>query len=117
MQAVRDGMLPGNITTGVPNFNSATQTNIQREQVVKFIYHHFLDKISIAGDGEANGSFPTLLRTNLGDAINVFVNNTPGSLLLTDMTNRTATTISTPSTYMGNRIVIHLINNYLKYSL
>jgi hypothetical protein len=117
MQAVRDGMLPGNITTGVPNFNSATQTNIQREQVVKFIYHHFLDKISIAGDGEANGSFPTLLKTNLGDAINVFVINTPGSLLLTDMTNRTATTISTPSTYMGNRIVIHLINNYLKYSL
>ena len=117
MQAVRDGLLPGNITTGVPNFNSATQTNIQREQVVRFIYHHFLDKISIAGDGEANGSFPTLLRTNLGDQINVFVNNTPGSLLLTDMTNRTATTISTPSTYMGNRIVIHLINNYLKYSL
>jgi len=117
MQAVRDGQLPGNTTTGVPNFNSTTQTNIQREQVVRFIYHHFIDKKSIAGDGEESGSFPTLLKTNLGDAINVFVNNTPGSLLLTDMTNRTATTISTPSTYMGNRIVIHLINNYLKYNL
>jgi len=117
MNAVRDGLLPGNQSTGVPNFNSATQTNIQREQVVRFIYHHFLDKNTIAADGDQSGSFPTLLKTNLGDAINVFVNNTPGSLQLTDMTGRTATTISAPSTYIGNRIVIHLINNYLKYTL
>lgn len=117
MQAVKDGMLPGNTTTGVPNFNFATQTNIQREQVVRFIYHHFLDKRTIAPDGEESGSFPTLLKTNLGDPINVFVNNTLGSMVLTDMTNRTATVISPVSTYIGNRIVIHLTNNYLKYTL
>lgn len=117
MQAVKDGLLPGNTTTGVPNFTQATQTNIQREQVVRFIYHHFLDKRSIAADGEESGSFPTLLKTNLGDPINVFANNTPGSLVLTDMTNRSATVISPISTYVGNRIVIHLINNYLKYTL
>lgn len=117
MNAVRDGVLPGNITTGVPNFNSATQTVLQREQVVRFIYHHFLDKRTIAADGEESGSFPTLLKTNIGDPINVFVNNTPGSLVTTDMNNRNSTVISAPSYYVGNRIVIHLINNYLKYTL
>lgn len=117
MQAVKDGLLPGNTTTGVPNFNQATQTNVQREQVVRFIYHHFLDKRTVAADGEESGSLPTLLKTNLGDPVNVFVNNTPGSLVLTDMTNRNATVISPISTYIGNRIVIHLINNYLKYTL
>lgn len=117
MQAVKDGMLPGNTTTGVPNFNNATQTNVQREQVIRFIYHHFLDKATIAADGDQSGSFPTLLKTNIGDPINVFVNNTPGLLTLTDMTNRNATVISPVSYYVGNRIVIHLTNNYLKYTL
>ena len=117
MQAVKDGLLPGNVTTGVPNFNAGTQTNIQKEQVVRFIYHHFLDKRTIAADGLESGSFPTLLKTNIGDPINVFANNTLGSLVLTDMTGRISTVISTPSVYMGNRIVIHLINNYLKYTL
>lgn len=117
MQAVRDGILPGNTTTGVPNFNAATQTNQQKEQVIRFIYHHFLDKRTIAADGDESGSFPTLLKTNIGDPINVFANNLPGSLVLTDMTGRTSTVISPTSTYIGNRIVIHLINNYLKYTL
>lgn len=117
MNAVKDGLLPGNTTTGVPVFAQASQTNLQREQVVRFIYHHFLDKRTVAADGEESGSIPTLLKTNLGDPINVFVNNAPGSLVLTDMTNRTANVISAPSTYIGNRIVIHLINNYLKYTL
>ena len=117
MNAVKDGLLPGNTTTGVPVFAQASQTNLQREQVVRFIYHHFLDKRTVAADGEESGSIPTLLKTNLGDPINVFVNNAPGSLVLTDMTNRTSNVISAPSTYIGNRIVIHLINNYLKYTL
>ena len=117
VNAVKDGLLPGNTTTGVPVFAQASQTNLQREQVVRFIYHHFLDKRTVAADGEESGSIPTLLKTNLGDPINVFVNNAPGSLVLTDMTNRTSNVISAPSTYIGNRIVIHLINNYLKYTL
>jgi hypothetical protein len=117
MQAVKDGMLPGNTTTGVPNFNAATQTNVQKEQVARFIYHHFLDKRTIGADGEESGSIPTLLKTNIGDPINVFVNNAPNLLTLTDMTGRPANVISTPSYYIGNRIVIHLTNNYLKYVL
>ena len=118
MNAVKDGLLPGNTTTGIPNFNAATQTNVQKEQVVRFIHHHFLDRRTVAADGVEEGSIPTLLRTNLGDPINVFVENNQGSpLKLTDMNNRVATVISAPSTYLSNRLVIHLINNYLKYTL
>ncbi|WP_207495849.1 fasciclin domain-containing protein [Aridibaculum aurantiacum] len=117
MQAVRDTLLPGNRTTGVPNFNFGTQSNQEREQVIRFIYYHILDKRTVAADGEESGSFSTILRTNLGDPTNVFVNNNPGSLVLTDMFGRTAQVISAPSTYLSNRMVIHLINNYLKYSL
>ncbi len=117
VNAVKDGFLPGNTTTGVPNFNAATHTNIQKEQVVQFIYNHFIDRRTIAADGEENGSFPTLLRTKLGDPTTVFVVNNPGSLVLTDMTNRQATVTSTPTTYLSNRMVIHLVNNYLKYTL
>jgi len=116
-QAVRDGLLPGDMATGIPNFNAATQTNQQKEQVVRFIYHHFLDRRTIAADGEENGSIPTLLRTNLGDPTTVFITNSPGYMQLKDMNNRLATVISPTSTYIGNRIVIHLIDNYLKYIL
>ncbi|WP_205509597.1 fasciclin domain-containing protein [Longitalea arenae] len=115
-QAVRDRMLPGDAVTGAPNFNAATQTNFDKELVVRFIHHHFLDRRTVAADGEESGSMPTVLRTNLGDPTTVFVNNLPGHLQLKDMNDRTATVISSASTYLGNRIVIHLIDNYLKYT-
>ncbi|MCS3797297.1 fasciclin domain-containing protein [Niastella sp. OAS944] len=116
-QAVKDTLLPGDATTGVPNFVAATQSNLDKEKVNRFIYYHLLDRRTVAADGVEEGGVPTLLKTNLGDAATILVTNTPGSLMLTDSYGRTATVISSPSTFMGNRIVIHLINNYLKYSL
>ena len=116
-QAVKDTLLPGNVTTGAPNFVAATQSNLDKEKVNRFIYYHLLDRRVVAADGVEEGAIPTLLKTNLGDAATILVNNTPGNLLLTDAHGRTATVISAPSTYLGNRINIHLINNYLKYSL
>lgn len=116
MQAVKDGMLPGDAATGIPNTDAGTQTNLEKELVVRFIYHHFLDRRTVAADGEESGSMQTVLRTNLGDPTTVFVNNTPGLIQLKDMNDRTATVISPASTYLGNRIVIHLIDNYLKYT-
>jgi uncharacterized surface protein with fasciclin (FAS1) repeats len=116
-QAVKDGLLPGDVVTGNPNFNAATQSNQDKELVNRFIYHHFFDKRIVAADGVEEGAIPTLLKTNLGDATTVFVNNTIGNIQLTDFYGRMATVISSPSTFMGNRIMIHLIDNYLKYSL
>ena len=113
MNAVKDTLLPGNRVTGVPNF--APTTTADQAQVIRFIYHHFVDKNTIAADGVESGAFPTLLKNSLGDPTTVFINNSVGSLLLTDMNNRTANVISAPSYYLTNRAVIHLINNYLKY--
>lgn len=116
-QAVKDNLLPGNVTTGDPNFNAATQSNLDKEKVNRFIYYHLLDRRIVAADGVEEGAIPTFLKTNLGDAATILVNNVPGNLMLTDSYGRTATVISSPSTFLGNRINIHLINNYLKYSL
>ena len=117
MNAVRDGLLPGNRTTGVPTFNSTVA--LEREQVVRFIYYHFLDKRTVAADGDddGSGSFNTLLKTNLGDPTSIFVNNAVGAMTLTDMNNRIAKVISPASYYLANRMFIHLVDNYLKYSL
>ncbi|TDH26579.1 hypothetical protein EXU57_10850 [Segetibacter sp. 3557_3] len=115
MNAVRDGLLPGVVATGVPNF--APTLPAEREMVNRFIYYHFLDKRTIAADGEESGSISTILKTNLGDPAAIFVNNSVGSLRLTDMNGRSANVISAPSTYLSNRLVIHLTDNYLKYIL
>jgi hypothetical protein len=115
--AVKDGVLPGNTITGVPNFNPTPAAD--KVKVSNFILYHFLDKRTIAADGDqdGSGSFSTLLKTNLGDPTTVFVNNAVNLLQLTDMNNRKAKVISAPSYYLGNRVVIHLIDNYLKTPL
>ena len=117
MNAVKDGLLPGNRTTGQPTFNPTAA--LEKEVVVRFIYYHFLDKRTIAADGEDNGSgsISTLLKTSLGDPTTIFVRNDVGSIQLTDMNNRTARVISAPTYYLANRMFIHLIDNYLKYTL
>ena len=113
-QAVKDGLLPGDVVTGNPNFNAATQTNNEKILVNRFLNYHFLERRIVAADGVEEGGIPTLLKTNLGDAITVKVTNAPGIFQLTDGYGRTANVISSPSTFMGNRIMIHLIDNYLK---
>ncbi len=114
-QAVKDGMLPGDVTTGAPNFNAATQNNAEKALVNAFISYHFLDKRIVAADGVETGGIPTLLKTTLGDPTTVKVTNAPGVLIVTDYHDRIANVISSPTTFMGNRIMIHLIDNYLKY--
>jgi uncharacterized surface protein with fasciclin (FAS1) repeats len=116
-QAVKDGLLPGDQITGNPNFNFATQSNNEKIMVNRFLYYHFLNRRIVAADGVEVGGIPTLLKTSAGDDITVLVNNAPGSIQLTDSYGRTANVISTPSTFMGNRIMIHLIDNYLKNPL
>ncbi len=114
-QAVKDGLLPGDVVTGNPNFIAATQTNNEKLLVNNFINYHFLDRRIVAADGVEESGIPTLLKTSLGDATTVKVTNSPGIIMLTDFHDRTANVISSPTTFMGNRIMIHLIDNYLKY--
>ena len=57
----------------------------------------------------------TLFKTDEGGVTTLFVNNGPASIQLTDMNGRNATVISGRSSFLSNRCVIHLSNNYLQY--
>lgn len=114
MQAVKDGKLPGNRTTGVPTFNPTATAD--QAQVARFIQYHFLDRRVVAADGEEEGSIHSVLKNDLGDNTSIFVENKVGALQLKDMENRPANVISSPTDFMGNRTMIHLIDNYLRYT-
>ena len=116
--AIKAGLLPGTVsgTTVTPKFTGLTAK--ESESVKKFILYHILKK-AVGTDGQESGSFETLFRNQDGDAGNVFVSNTTGnSMTLTDMNTRKASVVmgSGTSNQLGNRIVIHLIDNYLQYT-
>lgn len=115
--AVKAGLLPGNVTTGVPNFTSADGVDITK--VSKFIQYHIINKSTVVSDGQKIGEFETLLKNDAGDAakINVLINTT-NSLMLRDVTGTTVNVLlgaSDRSNVLSNRTVIHQISSYLKY--
>lgn len=117
--AIRDGLLPGTVsgTTVTPKFSGYTAAEVLK--VKDFVLYHILNRKSVATDGQESGSFETLYKNKMGDGTSIFVTNSTGnSMRLTDMNNRQADVImgSTTSNQLGNRIVLHLINNYLKYT-
>lgn len=117
MQAVKDGYLPGDVNTGEPRFLASAQSPAERLQTERFIQYHFIDRRTVAADGIEIGALPTLLKTNIGDPVTVTVYNNPGAIEIVDRNNRTSHVISDPTHYIGNRIMIHLIDNYLQYTL
>jgi uncharacterized surface protein with fasciclin (FAS1) repeats len=116
-QAVKDGMLPGNVTTGVPTY--APTDGLDIGKVSKFIQYHIINKSTVVSDGEKTGLYETLLKNDGGDAASVrVITNTTSALILTDVANRTSNVmlgISDRSNVLSNRAVIHQISNYLKY--
>lgn len=115
VQAVKDGYLPGNVTTGVPNFTSVVQTDVAL--VNNFIYYHVLNKNTIVPDGKKAGTYETVLKKNNGDAATVTVSNAPNALQITDAYGRKSNVIVASSNNLANYAVIHLIDTYLKYNL
>lgn len=116
-QAVKDGRLPGNVTTGVPTYNSTNALDINL--VSRFIQYHIINKSSVASDGQKTGEFETLLKNDGGDAAKITVSvNTTTTLNLRDVANRSVSVLLGPtdaSNVLSNRAVIHQINNYLRY--
>lgn len=111
-----DGVLPGNVTTGVPNLTASTWTAAEKDRVANFILYHILAKYSLIPNGKESGSFETLLKNGLGEVIPVTVISQPGSMLVNDVTGRAANVVVPQSNNLSNRTIIHLIDNYLKYS-
>jgi uncharacterized surface protein with fasciclin (FAS1) repeats len=114
MNAVRDGVLPGTVATGVPNFAPASAAD--KELVNRFILYHILNKRALIPDGKDSGGFETLLKNQVGDVLTVTILNQVGSMKITDMNNRVANVIISQSNNLSTRTVIHLIDNYLKYT-
>ncbi len=113
-QAVKDGVLPGNTTTGAPNLTASGWTAAQLDKVISFIQYHILAKYSLVPDGKESGSYETMLKNAQGEVIPITVLNAPGSIQITDVKNRKANVIVSQSNNLSNRTVIHLIDNYLK---
>lgn len=117
VNAVKAGLLPGNINTGVPTF--APTDGLGITQVSKFIQYHIINKSTVVSDGQKTGQFETLLKNDGGDAakINVVLNSTT-ALTLRDVTGATVNVLlgtNDRSNVLSNRAVIHQINGYLKY--
>jgi uncharacterized surface protein with fasciclin (FAS1) repeats len=111
--AVKAGLLPGNITTGVPTFNSTVPAD--RDKVARFIQYHILNKNTVVTDGVKSGAFATLLQNAAGDPTFITVINLLNSMELRDAFNNSALVVLAKSNNLSNRTVIHSINNFLKY--
>lgn len=117
VQAVRDGVLPGNRTTGVPNFTATDGVSVT--MVNKFIQYHIINKTTVVSDGQKTGEFETLLKSDSGEAARItVVLNTNTALTLRDVTGASINVLLGPndrSNVLSNRTVIHQTNAYLKY--
>ncbi|MGI4020989.1 MAG: fasciclin domain-containing protein [Janthinobacterium lividum] len=114
--AINQGDLPGTGTgtVKVPNYNPTAQTD--KDLVSRFILYHILNKTTVVPDGKKPGTYSTLLSTSTGDAATFNVASTAGTLRITDANGRISNLI--PGNYsnvLSNYIVIHQIDNYLKY--
>jgi uncharacterized surface protein with fasciclin (FAS1) repeats len=112
--AVKDGVLPGNTTTGAPNVNPTLAPD--KELVSRFILYHILNKRSLIPDGKESGGFETLLKNANGDVLPITIINQVGNMQVTDMNNRKSNVVVAKSNNLSNRTIIHLIDNYLKYT-
>jgi uncharacterized surface protein with fasciclin (FAS1) repeats len=114
VQAVKDGLLPGNRTTGVPNFAPTLQN--ERDLVNAFIYNHILNKITVVPDGKKQGTFETLYKNASGDAGQVNITSALNTMQIKDNFNRTSNVVIANSNNLADRCVIHLIDGYIKYN-
>lgn len=115
-KAVKDGVLPGNTTTGVPNFTSADPRDV--EKVTNFIYYHILDKNTVASDGQKSGGYATLLKNANGNVLflNV-VSPAKNNLSFNDAYGNNVTININRSNNLAYRTIIHSLNSYLKFNV
>lgn len=114
VKAVKDGVLPGNVTTGVPNFNPASQG--EKDLVADFIRYHILVTKTVSDDGLMGGQFETLRKDTKGEKTYVNVLSDTGVLTFIDKNKKSANYIPSKSNNLADRALIHLVDNYLLYT-
>ena len=111
-QAIADGLLPG--TPTVPNFNPTLTAD--KVLVEKFMLYHVIDKRTVIPDGKDTGGFLTLYKNIAGDVVQISIDY-PGNVFeITDAYGRKTHLVPNEGNELSNRAVIHLIDNYLKYT-
>ncbi|MDR7209455.1 fasciclin domain-containing protein [Flavobacterium piscis] len=114
VQAVKDGKLPGNITTGAPNF---APVNLGEQDIVAdFIRYHILATKTVSDDGLLGGQIETLRKDSRDEKTYVGVMSDKGVLTFIDKANRSANFIPNNSNNLADRSLIHLVDNYLLYT-
>ncbi|MEN3323215.1 fasciclin domain-containing protein [Mariniflexile soesokkakense] len=113
-QATRDGVIPGNTTTGVPNYTPTAQQDIDKLQ--DFIRYHILATRTASDDGLINGQTETLRKNGLGEKTYVNIISAPGELTFVDSQNRLSNYIKSASNNLADRSLVHLVDNYLLYT-
>ncbi|MEO5562111.1 MAG: fasciclin domain-containing protein, partial [Chitinophagaceae bacterium] len=111
-QAITDGYLPGTVAS--PNFTPTTTAD--KVLVEKFIQYHIIDKRTVITDKKDTGGFLTLLKNAVGDPVQVSVNYIGNIFEVSDVFNRKSRIVAGAGNELSNRTVIHLIDNYLKYT-
>ncbi|MFA9388531.1 MAG: fasciclin domain-containing protein [Prolixibacteraceae bacterium] len=118
LAAVNDGRLKS-----LANFAPDGDLNVLADDNValdKFIKYHIVKGNIILGE-QVNSSYTTYSKLDDGTFATLLVQGdqgTPGSMTVTDNQGRTANIINTVSTtynILGNRAIVHVIDNYLSY--
>lgn len=106
-QAVTDGILPA---------SNAPTLEGDRDKVADFITFHILVNKTASDDGLTTGQFETLRKDGFGEKTYITVESTPGTLSFKDLNYRTANYIKAQSNNLADRSLIHLVDNYLKFT-
>jgi uncharacterized surface protein with fasciclin (FAS1) repeats len=114
VKAVKDGVLPGNVTTGVPNYVPATLG--EQDLVADFIRYHILVTKTVSDDGLLGGQFETLRKDSKGEKTYVGVLSDKGVLTFIDKAKRSSNYVPGKSNNLADRTLIHLVDNYLLYT-
>lgn len=112
-QAVKDGYLPGNTTTGaIPT--SAPSSAADLEKVRKFILYHIISGASLPVDGRTRSdNYITLLQNDQGAATFINVVNTPNAMVVSGGQGRANVINDATSNQLSNRTIIQSIDRYL----
>jgi hypothetical protein len=83
--------------------------------IQSFLQYHILDKKTVIDNRDMEGSYNSLLKTTIGDAVPFSISYQTGAFELIDVFGRKAHLIPSHSNQLSNRTVIHQLDNYLKY--
>jgi len=113
IKAVKDGVLPGNPATGVPNYTPPTLG--EQDLVADFIRYHILATKTVSDDGLLGGQFETLKKDSKGEKTYVGILSDKGILTFIDKAKRSSNYVAGKSNNLADRALIHLVDNYLLY--